>query len=83
MIDLCELATLGYFEGGSVPSSAWYDNGSTDNCSNGSCDCPNEGGSATGHYKWYWAKTDEQVVSLCTGSGCTATDADGYQDVFP
>ncbi|MDY6917698.1 MAG: type II secretion system protein, partial [Chloroflexota bacterium] len=39
MIDLCELATLGYFEGGSVPSSAWYDNGSTDNCSNGSCDC--------------------------------------------
>jgi prepilin-type N-terminal cleavage/methylation domain-containing protein len=81
VVNLCELVALGYFEGGNVPTSAADE--AEDNCDqpsvgNTTCTC-----SASAHYVWYWNNTDEKVVSLCFGAGCTATDEDGYQDVFP
>ena len=84
-VDMCLLASLGYFESDAVPSSvAAVPDGSAilpnDNCDGGTacteCD-------ATAHYVYYWNDTDEKVVTLCYGGACTATDADGYQDVFP
>jgi len=84
IVDLCLLASLGYFEGGNVPNSAvavagegaWNDNcdGTVDACA--TC-------SSTAHYVFYWDDTAEKVITVCTGAACTATDADGYQDVFP
>ncbi len=84
IINICELVALGYFEGDTVPSSAILQSGTLDdNCDvasvgNTTCTC-----SSSAHYVYYWNNTDENVVSLCVGSACTATDADGYQDVFP
>ena len=84
IVNLCELVALGYFEAGNVPTSATQQGGAhDDNCDeasvgNSTCDC-----STSAHYTWYWNNTDEKVVSLCFGAACTATDEDGYQDVFP
>ena len=86
VIDLCLLSGLGYFESEEVPSSAWYDGGTDDNCISVDCDCPNDNANPTGHYVWYWDNTNEHVVSLCfngASGSCTATDQNGYQDVFP
>ena len=81
IVDLCLLSDLGYFE--VVPSSAVALAGvNNDNCDGTQVvctDCP----SSTSHYVFYWNDTDEKVISLCHGSACTATDADGYQDVWP
>ena len=83
IIDVCLLASLGYFENSSPPNSGAAVAGGGSSAPNDNCDCGNCTCNSSGHYVWYWNDTDEQVISLCTGSGCTATDADGYQDVFP
>ena len=84
VVDICALVTLGYFEGDSVPSSAYsgdLTSGSADdNCDVGNCTCH-----STAHYVWYWNDDDEEVDSQCFGSGCTSTGlgSTGYQDVWP
>ena len=83
IIDVCLLASLGYFENSSPPNSAAAVDAGGASAPNDNCDCGNCTCNSSGHYVWYWNNTDEQVVSLCTGAACTATDADGYQDVFP
>lgn len=83
IVDVCLLASLGYFESDAVPTSAAAVSGGDASAPNDNCDCGGCTCNSSGHYVWYWNNTDEKVVSLCTGTACTATDEDGYQDVFP
>lgn len=78
IVDLCLLSSLGYFE--VVPSSAVALAGD-DNCDGTQVSCSDC--ASTAHYVFYWNDTDEKVVTVCHGVACTATDAEGYQDVWP
>ncbi|MCK4722454.1 MAG: type II secretion system protein [Dehalococcoidia bacterium] len=82
IVDLCLLSDLGYFE--VVPSSAVVVAGANnDNCDGSLVSCSECGAATIAHYVFYWNDTDEKVVTVCHGTACTATDTDGYQDVWP
>ena len=80
IVDLCLLSSLGYFE--VVPSSACAVAGANnDNCDGSQVSCSEC--ASTSHYVFYWDGDSEKVISVCHGTACTTTDADGYQDVWP
>ena len=77
IVDVCALVNHEFQLLLDVPSScAAVDGAANDNCDSGNCSC---GG---GHYVWL---VDDYlyVHSICVGGDCDASDANGYQGVWP
>ena len=78
IIDICKLESAKLIP--APDSCAKNDGANNDNCDSGNCSCYNDAHDA--HY--VWALDNQSIVrSACAGDKCRASDADGYQGVWP
>ena len=75
IIDICKLKSANLIP--PPDSCAKIDGANNDNCDGGNCSCYN-----SAHYVWA-LDSNGSVCSVCTGDKCRASDADGYQGVWP
>ena len=76
IINICKLKSDELIP--SPDSCAKVDGANNDNCDGGNCSCYND----DAHYVWA-LDPNGSVCSGCIGDKCRASDADGYQGVWP
>ena len=78
IIDICKLKSAKLIP--TLDSCAKIDGANNDNCDGDNCSCYNS--AHGGHYVWA-LDSNGSVCSVCIGDNCRASDADGYQGVWP
>ncbi len=75
IIDICKLKDAKLIP--APDSCVKLDGDGNDNCDGGNCSCYNDA-----HYVWA-LDSNGSVCSICIGDKCRASNADGYQGVWP
>lgn len=80
ILDICAIIGVDRILRTMPDGCALIEGENNDNCDGDTTPC---GGCLTdNHYVWYMDSSGN-VYSLCPGTGCTLTDTDGYQGVWP